>query len=168
MLLYSPACELLAFEDPLLDLGGVGDVHAMSDLWIRSQLAISEAGTTVPRQFDLLVECLVLFHARRRELAFIAYSEIRSLNGTARTEHIAARDRQQRLMTIIGQGAENRDLYDPLSSGSQHRCDHHVHRRRPVVPARWPDDTRGVSRAIQRDHDHGRRTAGVILTVWSE
>lgn len=48
-----------------------------------------------------------VFHARRRELAFIAYSEIRSLNGPARTEHIAARDRQQRLMdSIIGQGAE--------------------------------------------------------------
>jgi AcrR family transcriptional regulator len=81
--------------------------HAMSDLWIRSQLAIEEAGTMLPRQFDLLVECLILFHARRRELAFIAFSEIRSLNEAARTEHIAARDRQQRLLdSIIQQGAE--------------------------------------------------------------
>lgn len=81
--------------------------HAMSDLWTRSQLAITEAGTSVQRQFDLLVECLVLFHARRRELAFIAYGEIRSLNGTARSEHIEARDRQQRLMdSIIAQGVE--------------------------------------------------------------
>lgn len=81
--------------------------HAMLDLWTRSQLALTEAGATVPRQFDLLVECLVLFHARRRELAFIAYGEIRSLNGTARSEHIAARDRQQRLMdSIIQQGVE--------------------------------------------------------------
>jgi AcrR family transcriptional regulator len=81
--------------------------HAMSDLWIRSQLAIEEAGTMLPRQFDLLVECLILFHARRRELAFIAFSEIRSLNEAARTKHIAARDRQQRLLdSIIQQGAE--------------------------------------------------------------
>jgi len=81
--------------------------HAMLDLWTRSQLALTEAGATDPRQFDLLVECLVLFHALRRELAFIAYGEIRSLNGTARSEHIAARDRQQRLMdSIIQQGVE--------------------------------------------------------------
>ena len=82
--------------------------HAMSDLWMRSQLAIAEAGPSVPRQFDLLVECLILFHARRRGLAFIAYSEIRSLNGIARSEHIAARDRQQRLMdSIIERGARS-------------------------------------------------------------
>jgi AcrR family transcriptional regulator len=81
--------------------------HAMSDLWIRSQQALAEAGASVSRQFDLLVECLVLFHALRRELAFIAYSEIRSLDDTARTQHIAARDRQQRLLdSIIHQGTE--------------------------------------------------------------
>ena len=35
------------------------------------------------------------------ELAFIALSEIRSLEGSARTEHIAARDRQQALLSGI-------------------------------------------------------------------
>ena len=81
--------------------------HAMSDLWGRSRQAVDEAGTSVPQQFELLVECLVLFHAHRRELAFIAYSEIRSLDATARAEHIAARDRQQRLMdSIVQEGAD--------------------------------------------------------------
>lgn len=75
--------------------------HAMSDLWTRSQQALAEAGTSVPRRFDLLVECMVLFHARRRKLAFIAYSEIRSLDDASRAVHIAARDRQQRLMDAI-------------------------------------------------------------------
>ena len=80
--------------------------HAMSDLWTRSRQAVDEAGPSVSRQFELLVECLVLFHARRRELAFIAYSEIRSLDAAARAEHIAARDRQQRLMDeIVQEGA---------------------------------------------------------------
>jgi AcrR family transcriptional regulator len=81
--------------------------HAMSDLWMRSEQALAEAGDSVSDQFDSLVECLVLFHARRRELAFIAFSEIRSLDGSARSEHIAARDRQQGLLNaVVEQGAK--------------------------------------------------------------
>lgn len=81
--------------------------HAMSDLWTRSEQALAEAGVSATRQFDLLVECLVLFHARRRELAFIAFSEIRSLDDAARDQHIAARDRQQRVMdNIVQEGVE--------------------------------------------------------------
>lgn len=80
--------------------------HAMSDLWARSRQAVEEAGASAPRRFELLVECLVLFHAHRRALAFIAFSEIRSLDATARAAHIAARDRQQRLMdSIVQEGA---------------------------------------------------------------
>lgn len=75
--------------------------HAMNDLWIRSEQAIAEAGSDLSRQFDLLVQCLVLFHARRRGQAFIAFSEIRSLEPDARAAHIAARDRQQHLMDRI-------------------------------------------------------------------
>ncbi|MFC5900915.1 TetR/AcrR family transcriptional regulator [Streptomyces zhihengii] len=72
--------------------------HAMDDLWQRSLAALEEAGDDAARRLDLLVECLVLFHAHRRDLAFIASSEIRSLTGQARTTYIGARDRQQRLM----------------------------------------------------------------------
>ena len=80
---------------------------AMVDLWGRSLAALDEAGEDARRRLDLLVECLVLFHAHRRELAFIAYNEIRSLLGDAREAHIAARDRQQRLMdNIIDAGVE--------------------------------------------------------------
>lgn len=81
--------------------------HAMADLRERSEQALAEAGTSVSDQFDLLVECLVLFHARRTGLAFIAFSEIRSLEGQARLEHIAARDYQQGLLdAVIEKGAE--------------------------------------------------------------
>ncbi|MEW1901701.1 TetR/AcrR family transcriptional regulator [Streptomyces sp. NPDC086147] len=75
--------------------------HAMEDLWRRSTAALEEAGDDTRRRLDLLVECLVLFHAHQRDLAFIAYSEIRSLTGEARTTYIAARDRQQRLMDRV-------------------------------------------------------------------
>jgi AcrR family transcriptional regulator len=75
--------------------------RAMVDLWERSEAALVEAGDDVLRRLDLLVECLVLFHAHRRSLAFIAATEIRSLDPGARAAHIAARDRQQRLMDDV-------------------------------------------------------------------
>ncbi|MER6677448.1 TetR/AcrR family transcriptional regulator [Streptomyces sp. NPDC000983] len=75
--------------------------HAMDDLWRRSAAALEEAGDDVRGRLDLLVECLVLFHAHQRDLAFIAYSEIRSLVGETRTTYIGARDRQQRLMDRV-------------------------------------------------------------------
>lgn len=81
--------------------------HAMSDLWTRSEGAVVEAGPSLSRQFNLLVECLVLFHARQRGLAFIASSELRSLEPAARTEQVAARDRQHQLMdSIVQRGVE--------------------------------------------------------------
>ena len=52
----------------------------------RSLAALDEGGDDVVRRLDLLVECLVLFHAHRRDLAFIAVSEIRSLAGQAQKE----------------------------------------------------------------------------------
>lgn len=84
---------------------------AMNDLWSRSVAALDEAGEDVRRRLDLLVECLVLFHAYHRELAFIAYNEIRSLVGEARESHIAARDRQQRLMDEVVQEGVDRRLF---------------------------------------------------------
>lgn len=74
---------------------------AMADLWERSLSALAQAGDDVVRRLDLLTECLVLFHAYRPELAFIAANEIRSLQAEAREAHIAARDRQQRLLDDI-------------------------------------------------------------------
>ncbi|MFI1186206.1 TetR/AcrR family transcriptional regulator [Streptomyces californicus] len=88
--------------------------HAMEDLWRRSTAALEEAGDDTLRRLDLLVECLVLFHAHQRDLAFIAYSEIRSLTGDARTAYIAARDRQQRLMDhVVEDGVARRDFTTP-------------------------------------------------------
>lgn len=85
-------------------LTGICD-HAMDDLWERSLAALDEAGESVPLQLDLLVECLVLYHAHRRDPAFIAASEIRSLVGEARTNLIASRDRLQRLMDhVVAEG----------------------------------------------------------------
>lgn len=80
--------------------------RAMEDLHVRSQAAVSEAGPSVEARFRALIECLVLFHAHRSKVAFISASEIRSLEGTSRDAHIAARDRQQRILDgIVTEGA---------------------------------------------------------------
>lgn len=81
--------------------------RAMEDLHERSQAAVREAGPSVEARFRALIECLVLFHAHRSKVAFISASEIRSLEGRSREEHIAARDRQQRILDgIVSEGAE--------------------------------------------------------------
>lgn len=74
---------------------------AMNDLLSRSEAALADAGPSVEERFRLVVECLLLFHAYRSELAFIAASEIRSLEGSSRPRHIAQRDRQQRIVDEI-------------------------------------------------------------------
>ena len=74
---------------------------AMADLYARSTAALAEAGADVEDRFALLIECLVLVHAYRWEHAFIAASEIRSLEPAARARHIAARDRQQKLLDDV-------------------------------------------------------------------
>lgn len=86
--------------------------RAMEDLYAGSQAALAEAGDTIGDQFRLHVECLVLFHAHRSALAFIAASEIRSLEGDAHGLHIAARNRQQRILDDIVNRGVAEGLFD--------------------------------------------------------
>ncbi|MGO4384296.1 TetR/AcrR family transcriptional regulator [Specibacter sp. RAF43] len=74
---------------------------AMADLYRRSMAALEEAGESVEARFRSIIECFVLFHAYRGELAFISASEIRALEPEARARHIASRDRQQRVLEEI-------------------------------------------------------------------
>ena len=75
--------------------------HAMADLWRRSIAAQAEAGSDLEQQLRLHIECLALFHAHRKELAFLAASELRSVEPEGLARHIAARDRQERLLVEI-------------------------------------------------------------------
>ena len=75
--------------------------HAMESLYAQSLASLEAAGAESGRRFDALLACLVRFHAREREQAFLAYSEIRSLDDEARAAHIERRDTQQRLMDEI-------------------------------------------------------------------
>ena len=90
--------------------------RAMDDLRWRSLSALAEAGDSVEEQLRLHIECLVMFHANRGQLAFLAASEIRSLQPETRARHIAARDRQQRILqAIVDQGVED-GLFSVISA----------------------------------------------------
>jgi len=71
---------------------------AMEDLLSRSRAAKDEAGGDPVRAFARLVECLVLFHCHRRDLAFIGSSEMRSLEHANRVRITSQRTAQQRLI----------------------------------------------------------------------
>ena len=77
------------------------DRLAMEDLWQRSVAALADGGQEPTARFDRLIECLLLFHAHQSDLAFIAFSEIRALKDQHRDAHIAARDRQQKLLDDV-------------------------------------------------------------------
>lgn len=75
--------------------------QAMEELWQRSSAADSAAQDGPVERFINIVTCLLEFHTQRRDEAFIALTEIRSLGSEARAAHIAKRDRQQRLVEAV-------------------------------------------------------------------
>lgn len=86
-------------------------VHAMEDLSWRRQAAAEAAGEEPEIQLAAQVECLVLYHARRQDVAFIASSEIRSPTGDHLATHVGRRDRQQRVVDAILQGGAHAGVF---------------------------------------------------------
>ena len=77
---------------------------AMDELLNASRAAIAGGNSTLER-FERLVACLVRFHAEYGEIAFVTYSEIRSLPDDARERHLQARRDEQALVTeLVEQG----------------------------------------------------------------
>lgn len=69
----------------------------MDELLARSGQAVAEAGAAPGAQFDALVENLVRFHMFRRKQAFVAATEIRSLEGAAKPAYVRRRDEQEQM-----------------------------------------------------------------------
>lgn len=94
-------------HDILSDLSEV----AMRELISASEQAIDLAGIDVLDRFDALVECLVVFHADFADVAFVSFSEIRSLQGKSRDHHLQQRRYQQQLITdIVEEGVRTGDF----------------------------------------------------------
>jgi AcrR family transcriptional regulator len=78
----------------------------MDDLLRRSTAALAAAGTDPSDRFDALVEHLLRFHMVRRREAFVASSEIRSLEPENREAVVHRRDEQQQmLLEAVHEGA---------------------------------------------------------------
>ena len=79
----------------------------MDDLLTRTRAAL-EAETRGPvERYDALVRALLRFHLERRTEAFVASSEIRSLDPENRTRYVALRDEQQQMIAdAIAAGVE--------------------------------------------------------------
>lgn len=73
----------------------------MDELLERSAAALASAGGDPSTQFDALVESLLRFHMFRRRQAFVASSEIRSLDAVHRDVYVERRDEQQRMLDRI-------------------------------------------------------------------
>lgn len=73
-------------------------VSVMDELLSRSRAALDAAGDDPAQQFDAVVSELVRFHAERRDHAFVASTELRSLEPGNRARVIALRDQQQALV----------------------------------------------------------------------
>ena len=70
----------------------------MDELLARSEAAAADSDGSPLTLFDHLVEVVVATSIHRRDLTFLASSEIRSMEPELRTRNIAQRDRQQHLL----------------------------------------------------------------------
>lgn len=73
----------------------------MRELLDRSHAAVAEAGPTPGERFDAVIESLLRFHMYRREQAFVASRETRSMEPESRKAYIALRDEQQEMLDEI-------------------------------------------------------------------
>ena len=81
-------------QDLLVDLM----VTVMNELLQRTRAAVDAAPARPSDQFDALVSELVRFHAAHRDEAFVASTELRSLEPESRERVVAMRDEQQSML----------------------------------------------------------------------
>lgn len=71
---------------------------AMAEMLEHTQAAVDDAGDRPVTRFENVVECLTRFHMARRDQAFVASTEMRSMTPDVRTHHIGQRDAQQAMI----------------------------------------------------------------------
>lgn len=71
---------------------------AMVEMLEHTAAAAEDAGDCPGTRFANVVECLARFHMARRDHAFVASTEMRSMDPDVRAHHIAQRDTQQAMI----------------------------------------------------------------------
>jgi AcrR family transcriptional regulator len=101
--------------------------HSIEDLLERSRAAVAESPDDPRRRFELLVRCIVLFTAHRRELAFLD-AEIRSLEPANRRAYVAERDELESMVIAA--------LEEGIRSGTFAKGDAHAVARATITMVR--------------------------------
>ncbi len=79
--------------------------RGIAQMLAHTRAADHESDGTAIGRFNNVIDCLLRFHMFRRDEAFIASSEMRSMEPDVLRRHVAARDVQQGMITeIIKQG----------------------------------------------------------------
>ncbi|GAA3518386.1 TetR/AcrR family transcriptional regulator [Dietzia aurantiaca] len=71
---------------------------AMAEMLTHTAAAAEDAGDSPATRFANIVECLARFHMARRDHAFVASTEMRSMDPDVRAHHISQRDAQQTMI----------------------------------------------------------------------
>lgn len=71
---------------------------AMAEMLAHTAAAVEDAGHSPSTGFSNVVECLARFHMARRDHAFVASTEMRSMDADVRAHHVAQRDSQQAMI----------------------------------------------------------------------
>jgi len=83
-------------------------ITVMSDLMSSTRAALMAAGSSPHDQLRALVNSWILFHATRQADAFVASTEIRSLNPSGRKLVVALRDEQEHMFRdVIANGVQD-------------------------------------------------------------
>lgn len=84
---------------------------AMVEMLDHTGAAVDAAGDSPVMRFDNVVECLTRFHMARRDHAFVASTEMRSMEPDVRAHHIDQRDAQQAMIEeAVRAGVESGDF----------------------------------------------------------
>lgn len=134
-------------------------IGGMSRLLQYTHAADSESDGSAVGRFNNVVGCLLRYHLWRRENAFVASSEMRSMEHDALRRYVAQRDEQQGMITeIIEQG-----LYE-----GTFRCNYVKEASRAISSlcvsvSSWyhPDGALSAEEIAQRYLEIARRVAGV-------
>ncbi|QDQ96051.1 TetR/AcrR family transcriptional regulator [Tomitella fengzijianii] len=134
---------------------------AMDRMLAHSRAADADSDGSALGRFDNVMECLLRFHMQRRDDAFVASTEMRSMDDTVLRRHVAQRDEQQRMIAgIIEQGVADGTFrcrhVDDAARAAASLC---------VALAGWYDPAGSLApdEVVARQLQIARRIAGVEL-----
>lgn len=105
-------------QDILFDLMMV----VIDELIERSRYALEEAGDDPLRQFDAIVDAILLFHMHRQNGAMLSANEMRSLTPEHRARYTARRDEQQRMLDVVVADGVDAGIFHTVHPGDASRA----------------------------------------------